>query len=161
MYDKCVELLKQRGVVLKDLVELVVLLQGKYHPELHQQEAKVLACISGVLDKDETENAVMTAIELDTAAEQDRMSNKQLQQLLLDDASLFGIDEVVAYSICNIYGSIALTNFGYIDKIKPGIIGRLNDDKSHCHCFLDDIVGAIAAAAASKLAHLADPEDEI
>ncbi|NLL74840.1 MAG: phosphatidylglycerophosphatase A, partial [Erysipelothrix sp.] len=61
---------------------------------------------------------------------------------------------VVAYGICNLYGSIALTNFGYIDRVKPGIIGELNDKSSGmCHTFLDDIVGAIAAASASKLAH--------
>lgn len=52
-------------------------------------------------------------------------------------------------------GSIAYTNFGYIDKVKPGIIGELNDIDHDiaCNTFLDDIVGAIAAAAASKLAH--------
>jgi phosphatidylglycerophosphatase A len=39
--------------------------------------------------------------------------------------------------------------------MKPGIIGRLNnaDHTVQCNTFLDDIVGAIAAAAASKLAH--------
>ncbi len=63
------------------------------------------------------------------------------------------MDEVLAYGICNLYGSIALTNFGYVDKVKPGIIGRLNDDPDYCHTFLDDIVGAIVASAASKLAH--------
>ena len=72
----------------------------------------------------------------------------------MDDDGLYGIDEVLAYGICNIYGSIALTNFGYIDKVKPGIIGVLNEpQKGCCNTFLDDIVGAIAASAASRLAH--------
>ncbi len=52
------------------------------------------------------------------------------------------------------YGSIGLTNFGYVDKIKPGILAKLNDhNQEKCHTFLDDIVGAIAAAASSRLAH--------
>ena len=50
-----------------------------------------------------------------------------------------GIDEVLAYGICNLYGSIALTNYGYIDKCKPGIIEKLNRDHAvNCHTFLDD-----------------------
>ena len=70
------------------------------------------------------------------------------------DDGLFGVDEVLAYGICNIYGSIALTNFGYIDKVKPGIIGKLNERKEGvCNTFLDDIVGALAASAASRMAH--------
>ena len=61
---------------------------------------------------------------------------------------------MLAYGICNLYGSIALTNFGHIDRVKPGIIARLNSHEGgQCNTFLDDIVGAIAAASASKLAH--------
>ena len=70
------------------------------------------------------------------------------------DESLYGIDEVLVLSIVNVYGSIGLTNFGYVDKLKPGIIGKLNDEKSEmCNTFIDDIVGALAAAAASRIAH--------
>lgn len=153
MYDTCVELLRQRGVELTDIIELVVGLQEKYSPELKDRPNLIMAAITTVLDNMEVKNTVMTAIELDTSAEDGRMANKILEELLRSDAGLYGVDEVMAYSICNVYGSIALTNFGYIDKVKPGIIGRLNDDKRHCNCFLDDIVGAIAAAAASLVAH--------
>ncbi len=56
----------------------------------------------------------------------------------------------------NVYGSIGFTNYGYIDKVKPGILEKLNDKTDgDCHTFLDDIVGAIAAAASSRLAHRA------
>jgi phosphatidylglycerophosphatase A len=49
-----------------------------------------------------------------------------------------------------------LTNFGYVDKSKLGIIKKLDGlgkAPDVCHTFLDDIVGAIAAAAASSIAH--------
>ncbi|NLJ18623.1 phosphatidylglycerophosphatase A, partial [Globicatella sulfidifaciens] len=47
-----------------------------------------------------------------------------------------------------------MTNFGYVDKIKPGIIGELNSQKGEkCNTFIDDVVGALAAAAASRIAH--------
>ncbi len=76
-----------------------------------------------------------------------------LRRILLADESLYGIDEVLAYGICNLYGSIALTNYGYIDREKPGILANINDHGKQCNVFLDDIVGAIAASAASKIAH--------
>ncbi|MFP4177957.1 MAG: phosphatidylglycerophosphatase A, partial [Acholeplasmataceae bacterium] len=66
------------------------------------------------------------------------------------------VDEVLALAIVNVYGSIGLTNFGYVDKSKLGVIKKLDESGKSpdiCHTFLDDIVGAIAAAAASSLAH--------
>ena len=78
------------------------------------------------------------------------------------DEGLYGIDEVLVLSIVNVYGSIGLTNFGYVDKLKPGIIGELNDSKDeHCNTFIDDIVGALAAAAASRIAHSQPQTDEV
>jgi phosphatidylglycerophosphatase A len=60
----------------------------------------------------------------------------------------------MALGIVNVYGSIGFTNYGYIDKVKPGILAKLNDHESgQIHTFLDDLIGAIAAAAASRLAH--------
>ncbi|WKB35133.1 phosphatidylglycerophosphatase A [Terrilactibacillus sp. S3-3] len=77
-----------------------------------------------------------------------------LLNILNRDEPLYGVDEIIALSIVNVYGSIGLTNYGYIDKMKPGILQILNDKSTgSCHTFLDDIVGAIAAAASSRLAH--------
>ena len=77
-----------------------------------------------------------------------------MADIILNDEGLYGIDEILALSIVNVYGSIGFTNYGYIDKVKPGILQKLNDKSdSECHTFLDDIVGAIAAAAASRIAH--------
>ena len=78
------------------------------------------------------------------------------------DEGLYGIDEILCLSIVNVYGSIGLTNFGYVDKIKPGIIGKLNDEKSNCcNTFIDDVVGALAAAAASRIAHAQPQLDDL
>ncbi|MDB4896025.1 MAG: putative low temperature requirement protein [Firmicutes bacterium] len=55
---------------------------------------------------------------------------------------------------------IGCADFGYLDKTKPLIIGKLNDHKGEaCHTFLDDLVAAVAAAAASKIAHSRRPMD--
>ena len=70
------------------------------------------------------------------------------------DEALFGIDEILALSIVNLYGSIGFTNYGYIDKVKPGIVKNLDSQvDGHCNTFLDDLVGAVAAAAAGRIAH--------
>lgn len=144
-------LLTERGVHLKDIAELVYYLQSKYHDDLSIEEC--LYNVDRVLTKREVQNAVLTGIQLDKLAEDNKLE-QPLQQTIENDESLYGIDEIVAFSIVNVYGSIGFTNYGYIDKQKPGILERLNDKSTgECHTFLDDIVGAIAAAASSRLAH--------
>ncbi len=109
--------------------------------------------VDRVLSKREVQNAVLTGIQLDELAEKN-MLDQPLQDILMKDEGLYGVDEIIALSIVNVYGSIGFTNYGYIDKLKPGILEKLNDKSSGlCHTYLDDIVGAIAAAASSRLAH--------
>lgn len=151
MYEKCVDYLASRGVTIYDIAQCVMFLQKDYHPEL--SEALCEQVIKEVLHKREVQHAIITGICLDIAAEQNQLADEQLMDIIKLDSPLYGIDEVLAYGICNLYGSIALTNYGYIDRCKPGIIRQLNAHREQCNTFLDDIVGAIAAAAAGKLAH--------
>ncbi|WP_099160007.1 phosphatidylglycerophosphatase A family protein [Virgibacillus ndiopensis] len=148
---KARELLTERGVTLDDIAELVYYLQSKYHDHLSLEECK--HNVDRVLTKREVQNAVLTGIQLDMLAEEKKLV-QPLQQTIEIDESLYGVDEIIALSIVNVYGSIGFTNYGYIDKQKPGILKKLNDKSTgECHTFLDDIVGAIAAAASSRLAH--------
>ncbi len=151
MYDKCINLLEERGVNLKDIAQCVLYLQKQHHPEIEEEE--VIEVIKNVIKKREVQHAIITGITLDKLAESNSLQDDELHDILINDKSLYGIDEVLAYGICNLYGSIALTNFGYIDREKPLIIKTLNEHSHMCHTFLDDIVGAIAAAAASRIAH--------
>lgn len=145
------KLLEERGVTLKDMAELVYFLQEKYVEDLQLSTCEDM--IEAVLEKREVQNAILTGIQLDILAEEGKMI-QPLQEIVETDESLYGIDEIMALSIVNVYGSIGFTNYGYIDKVKPGILKELNDhDNGRVHTFLDDIVGAIAAAAASRLAH--------
>lgn len=155
---KAREWLKERGVTLHDIAELVYYLQSKYHDDLSMDDC--LHNVDRVLTKREVQNAILTGIQLDKLAEQN-MLDQPLQKTIEADESLYGIDEIVAFSIVNVYGSIGFTNYGYIDKQKPGILERLNDKSTgECHTFLDDLVGAIAAAASSRLAH-ATADDQL
>lgn len=154
-YDKCIKLLESRGVTLDDIADAARYLQQNYHINLKSSE--LMESVRSVLEKREVQFAIMTAVELDRQAENGQMFDKDLEDALMRDEGLYGVDEVLAYGICNLYGSIGLTNFGYIDKEKYGIIARLNEDgkegNATCNTFVDDIVGAIAAAAASRFAH--------
>ncbi len=159
-FDYCVTLLKKRGVRLEDIADCARYLQSSYHHSLTSEELMESVC--KVLGKREVQFAVITGIAFDEAAEENRLKDKELEEILLRDEPLYGVDEVLAYGICNTYGSIALTNFGFIDKDKYGIIRKLNEEgknTGHCNTFLDDLVGAIAASAASRFAHNSEEED--
>jgi phosphatidylglycerophosphatase A len=152
--ENSIKMLLDRGVTLDEIGDAVYFLQKDYQPNLKMDA--ILVAIDAVLSKREVGYALMTAIELDIQAERQLYTNKDLEKDIREDAGLYGMDEVLAYGICNLYGSIALTNFGFIDKHKFGVVARLNDEGKkgvHCHTFLDDMVGAIAAAAASRIAH--------
>src|SRR5690625_3042777 len=155
---KARELLAERGVTIKDIAELVYYLQSMYHNDLMMEDC--VYNVERVLTKREVQYAILTGIQLDKLAEQNKLE-QPLQETIATDESLYGIDEIVAFSIVNVYGSIGFTNYGYIDKQKPGILARLNDRSTgEVHTFLDDIVGAIAAAASSRLAHASADDSE-
>lgn len=149
------QLLVERGIRLEDIADLVLFLQNRYIPDLTMDEA--LESVQAVLEKREVQNAIITGVEFDMLADKGELS-QPLLGILRADEGLYGIDEILGLAIVNLYGSIGFTNYGYLDKLKPGIIKNLNSkDSGRCHTFLDDIVCAIAAAAASRIAHN-DPE---
>ncbi|CQR57910.1 phosphatidylglycerophosphatase A family protein [Paenibacillus riograndensis] len=150
--------LHKRGVTLEEIAELVLLLQKKYYPGLTMEEC--VHNVEMVLSKREVQNAVLTGIQLDVLAEEGKLLSP-LQEMIENDESLYGVDEILAFSIVNVYGSIGFTNYGYVDKLKPGVLERLNDKSTgQIHTYLDDIVGAVAAAASSRIAHRKQAERE-
>ncbi|MBP2100741.1 phosphatidylglycerophosphatase A family protein [Enterococcus rivorum] len=157
--EKARQLLKDRGVEVEDIAELVLFLQKPYVDDLTMEIC--IENIESVLSKREVHNTIVTGIQLDILAEEKKLI-QPLQDILSEDEGLYGIDEILALSIVNVYGSIGFTNYGYIDKVKPGILAKLNShDGTQVHTFLDDIVGAIAAAAASRLAHSQPSKSDI
>ncbi|MFD2116512.1 phosphatidylglycerophosphatase A [Paenibacillus yanchengensis] len=152
------DLLEERGVSIEAIAELVYFLQKDYFAALTVDSC--VEHVKAVLSKREVQNAVLTGIQLDILADQGKLI-APLQDMISNDESLYGCDEILALSIVNVYGSIGFTNFGYIDKLKPGILVELNKkDDVITHTFLDDIVGAIAASAASRMAHRRQAELE-
>jgi phosphatidylglycerophosphatase A len=144
--------LEERGVTIDDIAVIVKETQGSY------QNISMEDCINMVLyivNKRETIYTILTGIALDEVAEKGLLDEK-VNKLIKNDNGLYGLDEILALSIVNMNGSIALTNFGYLDKVKPGIIGYIDKEGKagiKCHTFLDDIVCAIASSAVSRMAH--------
>lgn len=152
-YELAVERLRERGVILRDIAMITYELQKPYVKGITLE-----ICVEHVMKvilKREVQHAIFVATDLDMLAEK-KMLSEPLQSIVESDLGLFGVDEILALSVVNVYGSIGMTNFGYVDKLKPGIIGHLDNEgkkDGHVNTFLDDIVGAIAASAASSVAH--------
>lgn len=146
-----IEMLERRGVTIEDIGELVMFLQSQYYEDLTLEIC--MDNINEVLKKREIIHAILTGIALDELAEK-KLLPQPLQTIVENDEALYGIDEIIPLSIVNVYGTIGLTNFGYLDKEKIGIIKELDEAKENVvNTFLDDLVAAIAAATASRIAH--------
>jgi len=150
-----IELLERRGVTLRDIAEIVYTIQAPYVSDLTVDEC--LEAVRAVLAKREVQHTLITGITLDILAEEGRLP-EPLQTILRHDDFLYGVDETLALGITNVYGSIGLTNFGYLDKMKIGILQTLNQhmhdpNAERVHAFLDDLVAGVAAAAAARIAH--------
>lgn len=150
--------LEGRGVRLEDIAEIVMHLQEKYMSHLTLEMC--LEHLDAVLSKRETLHAVMTGLALDDLANR-KLLPEPLQTIVETDEGLYGIDEILPLSVVNVYGTIGLTNFGFLDKEKVGIIKELDSRKGKdVTTFTDDLVAALAAASASRLAHAAQTEEE-
>lgn len=150
---EAIDMLNRRGVELEDIGELVLFLQKRYYPDLTLEFC--VENLKSVLKKREIVHAILTGIALDEMADKELLP-EPLQSIVFEDEGLFGIDEIIPLSIVNVYGTIGLTNYGFLDKEKIGIIKKLDEEKDvQCNTFLDDIVAALAAATASRIAHSA------
>lgn len=143
--------LRDRGVSIEAIAAIVYEMQLPYHEGL--TIAECIDSVEKVLLKREIQHAILVGVELDTLAEQKKLS-EPLQSIVENDEGLFGVDETIAFGAALGYGSIAVTTFGHLDKNKIGIIKDLDTKIGNgVHTFLDDIVAAIVATASSRLAH--------
>lgn len=150
MLQRMEELLSSRGVTIEQIAEIVYSLQKPYNSLLAMGEC--VESVKAVLGKREVQYVLYTGIALDDLAERGLLP-QPLQAIMEADESLYGVDETMALGITNVYGMIGLTSFGYLDKVKPGVIKRLNEKGKHIHVFLDDLVAGVAAAASARIAH--------
>jgi phosphatidylglycerophosphatase A len=145
-----IDALAARGVTLESVAQIVLQLQKPYNSKLTEEDC--LKSVLAVLEKREVQYVLMTGIALDDLAER-KLLPEPLQSIMEQDEPLFGVDETLAMGITHVYGMIGLTSFGYLDKVKPGIIQELNRRSRGIHVFLDDLIAGLAAAASARIAH--------
>jgi phosphatidylglycerophosphatase A len=151
LYQKSIEVLNDRGVTIEDIAILVKKLQKPYNPDIKLEDC--IENVDHVLKKREVAHAILTGVAIDELAERKELP-EPIQSIIDTDEGLYGIDEIIPLSIVNLYGTIGLTSYGYLDKAKSGIIKELDTKKDgRVNTFLDDLVAGVAAAAASRYAH--------
>lgn len=139
------------------MAEIVRQEQIRFEPGLSLAEAA--DSINAIMRKRNVQFAFLMAIQNDLIA-QSHLSIEPLQSILFEDRGTFGGDEQIALEISNLYGTIGITNFGYLDREKQGFIkeldklGKTNDNITTT--FVDDIFSAIIAAAEGRVAHIRD-----
>lgn len=149
LYDHTVNLLTERGIKLYDLSKIVYDGQIEYVPEITLEECET--AIKHVLKKREVQNAVITGVYLDKQSREDTHMDPYLKEILSNDESQFQVDELLSTAVSDVFGGIANSNRGYLDKTKPGIIGIVDSDKYNV--FLDDLLAAIVAGAEAYIAN--------
>jgi len=154
--------LLERGVTIEEIAEIAYMQQGRYNKNISMK-----ACVESVekiLSYRDIFHLVQLSIEIDRMAEEG-MFRSPIQDIIRADLGMFGIDEIFGLNIAQMYGTIGQTNFGDIDVNKPGVVKRLNEsgkgDGPKCHTFLDDVVGALAAAASTRVAQIISEEESI
>ena len=149
LYDHTVNLLTERGIKLYDLSKIVYDGQIDYVPEITLEECE--NAIKHVLKKREVQNAVITGVYLDKQSREDTHMDPYLKEILSNDESQFQVDELLSTAVSDVFGGIANSNRGYLDKTKPGIIGIIDSEKYNV--FLDDLLAAIVAGAEAYIAN--------
>lgn len=149
-YIFVIETLKERGVEVSTLADLSYKMTSEFVPEItmHECEEAILA----VLHKRDFLSPAMIMLDLDRLANEKKLS-QPLNDIISNDVGVFGVDEELASAISMIYGPIGITNFGYRDRVKKGIIAQIDHDPAHVNTFLDDLVGAIVVASCGKISH--------
>lgn len=162
MYDLNVKALAKRGVTVESIADIAYDQQSKFIKDVPYE--KCLESVKKMLTYRDIFHYLQLGVEIDILAEK-KMLSQPLQDIIYYDLGLFGIDEIIGLDIAGHFGTIGQTNFGDIDVNKPGIVKKLNDagkdEDGICHTFLDDIVGAIAAAASTRVAQIVNEDQAL
>ncbi len=158
MVRLCIEALESRGVGIEDIAEIAYNQQSRYTPNVSMDVCR--ESVIKVISLRDIFHHVLLAVEIDKIAEKGLFEGP-IQDIIAEDLGIFGIDEVLGLDVAGLYGVIGMTNFGDIDVNKRGIVEKLNTEgkkEGVVHTFLDDIVGAIAAAASTRVAQIMNEE---
>mgnify|MGYP001454040200 CR=1 FL=1 len=147
-YNYVISQFKVLDISLDRIAEEARTQQLRHHTTSSLAEYKRV--LLNILHKREILNYIMCALYLDQSA-RERALPEPLQTVMDCDSPLFGADEAIANGMCSLYGTIAGTNFGYLDVVKTGLAKEV-DSRSEVYVFLDDVVSALVACTEAKIA---------
>lgn len=152
--------LLERGVTIEEIAAIAYQQQSRYNDNVEMRVC--IESVEKILSLRDIFHLLQLGAEIDRLTEEG-MFKGPIQDIMRYDLGVFGVDEIFGLDIARLYGAIGQTNFGDIDVNKHGVVAKLNHDGKSgcvkCHTFLDDIVGAIAAAASTRVAQILS-EDE-
>ena len=145
MFEMNRDLLLERGVTIEDIAAIAFRQQSKYNPNICMKTC--IESVEKILSYRDIFHIVQLSVEIDRLCEEGKLRSP-MQEIIRADLAMYGV--------------IGQTNFGDIDVNKPGIVKELNDHgkgtNERCHTFLDDVVGALAAAASTRVAQISSEE---
>lgn len=145
---------KELGITRHDMAMIVINEQEKYNPGLTFDQ--VSNAIESIISKREIQHALVTALSIDELADKKQLP-EPFQFMIEEDNPLYGVDEAIAIVSSLMYGTISNSNWGYLDKSKPAIVGYLNDlqkkANGHVTTMTDDMISMIIAGAEAKVSH--------
>ena len=141
------------GISRLELAQEVLKEQARHNPWMTLEDA--YEAVEAVIRKREMQHALVTALTIDELAD-NKMLSEPMQSIIADDNPLYGIDETIALGTAGLFGTIAVTNFGFLDREKADLAKKLNDEQKaggHITTMTDDLVSLIIASAEGKVAH--------
>lgn len=149
-YNYVTQQIRDRGITQSQMGQITYDMTKEFVPTIRLDECT--ATIIDVMHKRDYLSTAMVMLDLDRLAQEHQLS-EPLEEIVANDAGVFGVDEDLAMSIATLYGPIGSTNFGYLDRVKKGIIKNIDTDEHYINTFLDDLIGATIAAACGKISH--------
>lgn len=150
LYDWVLNELHKRHINNETIGEIAYNMQHQYLPHLTVEDFG--AQLDEVLKKREVLNILATGFALDNLANEGLLP-EPLQTIVKEDAGVYGVDETISLALSQLYGSIAVTNYGYEDKKKLGIAAKLDNSNGQVNTFADDLALALASAVIGRCGH--------
>lgn len=162
LFDYVVKELDKRGIDEWTVGNAAYAMQHQYYPDVTVEQFG--SELTNVLKKREVLNNLAVGFALDNFANR-HLLPEPLQTIVANDLGAFGVDEALALSITQLYGTVSSTNYGHADKEKIGFAKELDNSNGIINTFADDLFSALASAVCARFAHgsalqLDEPTDQ-
>lgn len=162
LYDFVVNELNKRNINSETIGIAAYQMQHEYYPDI--TPAQFGHELINVLQKREVLNNLAVGFTLDNLANDGQLP-EPLQTIVANDLGNFTVDEALALSITQLYGTVSSTNYGHADKEKIGFAKELDNSNGIINTFADDLFSALASAVCARFAHgsalqLDEPTDQ-